>query len=476
MPNTDSPKARIAHIGFGAFHRAHQAIYTQLANNLSEEKWGICEISLYSNTGIERLRENEHQYSVLEIDDESSEVITVNAACEGLTPKLNSCDEIIAKLAHKDIEVVSLTITEKGYCTLPSSMQVDWENPDIKHDLKSIDTPITAIGYMVAALQKRRKEGLTPFTVLSCDNLPNNGDVARCAILQLSQKIDPELASWIEQYGAFPSTMVDRIVPAMTDDSHKQLEKIIGRSDPCGIVCEPFKQWVIEDKFAGQRPSWEKAGAQIVNEVSPFEEMKLRLLNGSHSFIAYLGYLAGYRTVSETVADPEFKKATLILMKHYQVPTLRVSSSFNIQKYIDSLIKRFENSYLKHKTYQIAMDGSQKIPQRWLAPLRILIDRNEDITLLALAIASWLRYIMGEDEQGETIHIQDPLSAEFKNVIETHGINESAAEQILLHSEIFPPELVKNDELRKTILSHFSSLNNNGVKSTLTDVLNSLDY
>ena len=277
---------------------------------------------------------------------------------------------VLAALTQPEIAIVSLTISEKGYCHHPASGRLMAEHPAIAHDIAHPAQPQSAPGLLLAALRLRRERGLPPFAVMSCDNMPANGRVTRQVLLDLAQRQDPALADWVRQEVAFPSTMVDRIVPAATPATLDEIAAALGGvRDECAIACEPFIQWVVEDNFAAGRPAWELAGAQLVSDVLPFEHMKLRMLNGSHSFLAYLGYLGGYRYINECMADEHYRRAALRLMLDEQAPTLSVTG-ISLTDYAAQLIARFSNPALQHLTWQIAMDGSQKLPQRLLDAVR----------------------------------------------------------------------------------------------------------
>jgi mannitol-1-phosphate/altronate dehydrogenase len=278
--------------------------------------------------------------------------------------------------------------------------------------------------------------------VLSCDNIPDNGHVVKNAVLGMAQTRSPELAQWIAEHVSFPATMVDRIVPAATDESLAEIADVIGVFDPCAISCEPFIQWVIEDNFVAGRPAWETAGVQLVEDVQPWEQMKLRMLNGSHSFLAYLGYLAGFAHINECMQDAAFREAARQLMLNEQAPTLRIKG-VNLNAYADSLLERFANPALKHRTWQIAMDGSQKLPQRLLDGIRIHLQRQSDWPLLALGVAGWMRYVSGVDDAGETIDIRDPLADKIRAIVETSSSDERVTALLTL-KEIFGNDLPHN--------------------------------
>jgi len=436
-------RSRIVHFGFGAFHRAHQALLTDRVLNAQGGDWGICEISLFSGDVLmSQLREQAHLYTVLEKGADGNKPIIIGAVNECLNAKLDTLAAIIEKFCEPQVAIVSLTITEKGYCIDPASGELDLTQPRIEHDLKYPHEPHSAPGILVEALHRRRERGLPPFTVLSCDNIPDNGHVVKNAVLGMAQTRSPELAQWIAEHVSFPATMVDRIVPAATDESLAEIADVIGVFDPCAISCEPFIQWVIEDNFVAGRPAWETAGVQLVEDVQPWEQMKLRMLNGSHSFLAYLGYLARFAHINECMQDAAFREAARQLMLNEQAPTLRIKG-VNLNAYADSLLERFANPALKHRTWQIAMDGSQKLPQRLLDGIRIHLQRQSDWPLLALGVAGWMRYVSGVDDAGETIDIRDPLADKIRAIVETSSSDERVTALLTL-KEIFGNDLPHN--------------------------------
>ncbi|WP_410749943.1 mannitol dehydrogenase family protein [Citrobacter sp. U14242] len=443
-------KTRIVHFGFGAFHRAHQALLTDRVLNLQGGDWGICEISLFSGDRLmSQLREQDHLFTVLEKGAAGNQPIIVGAVNECLNAKLDSLAAIIEKFCEPQVAIVSLTITEKGYCIDPATGSLDIANPRIIHDLQVPDEPHSAPGIIVEALHRRRQRGLQPFTVLSCDNIPDNGHVVKNAVLGMAEKRSPELANWIQEHVSFPGTMVDRIVPAATEESLDEIARELGVADPCAISCEPFIQWVIEDHFVSGRPQWETAGVQMVDDVLPWEQMKLRMLNGSHSFLAYLGYLAGFQHISDCMQDSAFREAAHRLMLSEQAPTLRITN-VDLDQYADSLLERFANPALKHKTWQIAMDGSQKLPQRMLDGIRVHLARQSEWPLLALGIAGWMRYVSGIDDSGAMIDIRDPMSDKIRTIVEQSTESERVSALLSLH-EIFATDLAQNPQFVETV-------------------------
>lgn len=431
-------RSRIVHFGFGAFHRAHQALLTDRVLNARGGDWGICEISLFSgDTLMTQLREQDHLFTVLEKGAEGNQAIIVGAVKECLNAKLDSLAAIIEKFCEPQVAIVSLTITEKGYCIDPAT-----GNERIMHDLQNPQAPHSAPGILVEALSRRRERGLPPFSVLSCDNIPDNGHVVKNAVLGMAQQRSAELAAWIGEQVSFPGTMVDRIVPAATDASLAEIADVLGVADPCAISCEPFIQWVIEDNFVAGRPEWEAAGVQMVDDVLPWEQMKLRMLNGSHSFLAYLGYLAGFAHINDCMADAHFRAAARQLMLDEQAPTLRITG-VDLTDYAESLLARFANPALQHRTWQIAMDGSQKLPQRMLESIRLHLARGSAWPLLALGVAGWMRYVSGVDDAGQAIDVRDPLAERFREKVAQSSEQERVAALLSL-SEIFGTDLPAN--------------------------------
>ena len=464
-------RSRIVHFGFGAFHRAHQALLTNRVLNQHGGDWGICEISLFSGDQLmSQLRQQDHLFTVMEKSAAGNQPIIIGAVKECLNARLDSLAAIIEKFCEPQVAIVSLTITEKGYCIDPATGHLDLTQPRIVHDLQSPDEPHSAPGILVEALHRRRERGLPAFTVLSCDNIPDNGHVVKNAVLDMAAKRDPQLASWIAEQVSFPGTMVDRIVPAATDASLAEITRELGVEDPCAISCEPFIQWVIEDNFVAGRPDWGSVGAQLVDDVLPWEEMKLRMLNGSHSFLAYLGYLAGYAHISDCMQDASYRRAARHLMMAEQAPTLRISG-VDLGAYADSLIARFSNPALQHRTWQIAMDGSQKLPQRLLDGIRIHLKQGSPWPLLALGVAAWMRYVSGVDDMGNAIDIRDPLAEKIRAIVETsHDENRVAA--LLTLQEIFGSDLPANPQFVQAVEEAWHSLVREGARQAVLTALN----
>jgi fructuronate reductase len=400
----------------------------------------------------------------------------IGVITSSLHGKSDGINSIIDAMSHPDIAIISMTITEKGYCHKPATGDLDTNHPDIIHDIARPDSPRSLPGIILAAIRRRKQYNLPPFSVMSCDNIPNNGKVTSQVILQLANQQDINLSRYIQQYVTFPSTMVDRIVPAMTEDAFKSLTSRIGCDDPVAVESEPFFQWVIEDNFSSGRPKWEYAGAELVKDVLPFEKMKLRMLNGSHSFLAYLGFLSGYEYISDCMSDITLRSAAYKLMIKEQAPTVQISG-INLEVYANSLIERYKNRAIKHRTYQIATDGTQKMPQRLLDSIRWhLINESIQYDLLLLGVAAWMRYITGIDEQGNEIKIKDPLHVELSRILLENSTIESRVKALLGVDCIFGDDFSQNQCIVLKLISLWEILNSHGAKATVKYVLSKIKY
>ncbi len=459
--------ARMVHLGFGAFHRAHQGVYTDILAAEQHSDWGYYEVNLIGGEQqIADLKQQDNLYTVAEMSAEAWTARVVGVVKAALHVQVDGLERVLAAMCEPQIAIVSLTITEKGYCHSPATGQLLLEHPMIAADLQNPHQPLTAPGIIVEALARRKAAGLPAFTVMSCDNMPENGHVTRQVVTAYAREVDAELAIWIEQNVTFPSTMVDRIVPAVTPETLDKIEQLTGVRDPAGVACEPFRQWVIEDTFVAGRPLWENAGATLVADVVPFEEMKLRMLNGSHSFMAYLGYLAGYQHINDCMADDNYRLTAQALMLREQAPTLKVQG-VDLQRYADQLIARYRNPALRHRTWQIAMDGSQKLPQRMLDSVRWHLANHSDFDLLALGVAGWMRYVGGVDEQGKAIDISDPLLPVIQRAVANSEEGASRVKALLGMAEIFGNDLPQAARFTQKVQEAYDSLLTYGAKASV---------
>lgn len=402
------PKIGIVHLGLGAFFRAHGAVYVAEAMQASGGDWGILGVSLQSPAIRNALAPQGFAYHAVEQGPQGEVVRRIDVVQDVLVAPENP-EAVLAAMADPGVKIVSLTVTEKGYCHLPATGRLNTAHPDIQADIATL-LPRSAPGFLVRALQRRREAGLAPFTALTCDNLPENGRVLRGVVLELAALIDPGLADWIAAQGRFPATMVDRIVPATKPEDVARLADR-GINDAAPVLHEPFRQWVVEDDFVGgERPDLAAVGVQMVADVTAFEHMKLRMLNGTHSALAYLGYLAGHETIAETMADPVFAAYVRRLWTAEIIPALTPPPGVDLAAYAEALAARYANPAIRHRTWQIAMDGSQKLPQRILGTLSEGLAAGRPTPGLMLAVAGWMRYVSGVDEQGKPIEVKDPLA------------------------------------------------------------------
>jgi fructuronate reductase len=456
----------IVHLGIGAFHRAHMAVYVD--DLLGQEpSWGIVGASLRRPDTRDALAPQDFLYTVA-IRDAAGTVCRVVGSVVDVMDASTQREALLALMADPKIRIVSLTVTEKGYCHDPATGELDEKHPDIVHDFAHPDAPMSAPGMVVAALARRRATGIAPFTVMSCDNLPANGRTCARIVTRFASLRDPALGIWVAEQAAFPSTMVDRIVPATTDADRDLISGMLGVEDAWPIMTEPFTQWVIEDNFVAGRPAFERVGAQLVEDVEPFELMKLRMLNGSHSTLAYLGYLAGHQYVAEAVGDPAIRRLIHGLMTQEVMPTLPMARG-DLERYRDDLLARFANPALKHRTWQIAMDGSQKLPQRLLGTIRDRLAAGQGIERLALGVAAWMRYVTGIDERGNAIDVKDPLAARLRAIADAASRNsDSLADGLLAVREIFGDDLPRNETFRAAVSGHLASLYGKGAAATMS--------
>ncbi len=460
----------IVHLGIGAFHRAHQAAFTQEALGLRFGRWGICGVSLRSPDTRDRLAAQDHLYTLVERSGEAARATVIAAVRETLfAPAAPAA--VIGRIADPATRLVTLTVTEKGYCLDRRTGDLDQDHPDIRHDMASPEAPRSAIGYLVRGLDRRRAGQAGPLTLPSCDNLPANGRALERAVTGLAGLVDPALGRWIADQVAFPCSMVDRIVPASTADTARLAQRLTGFEDEAAVACESFRQWVIEDRFAAGRPAWEAVGVDLVGDVAPYETMKIRLLNGSHSTIAYLGYLAGYQTVAEAMRDDGLRALVWRLMTTEVEPTLALPPGVDATAYIRRLVERFSDPGLAHRTWQIAMDGSQKLPQRLLGTMAERLADGRPIPCLALAVAAWMRYAAGRDDAGRPIDVVDPLADRLRALAGAAGGDMAALVDLYGGiEEIFGPN-GRRPEFKAAVGGALASLARLGAKGAVAELL-----
>ena len=464
----------IVHLGVGAFHRAHQAALTDAVLCAGDLEWGIVGAGMVSSSMKDALLPQDCLYTLLERSagehGEVCESVRVIGAIVSLFGGADPAEKsaLLAKMSDISTRIVSLTVTEKGYYLDPASGKLQLQAPAIMADLASPGSPKTILGLIVQALKNRKAAGIPPFTVLSCDNLPKNGKLAKAAVLAYAREVDADLAAWIEDQVSFPCSMVDRITPATTDDDRAHVASVIGLEDAWPVVTEQFVQWVIEDDFTMGRPDWTVGGAIFSDEIECWEDMKLRCLNGAHSTLAYLAQLTGHVTVAEAMESPLITDILDALWREVR-EVLVAPKGVDPAVYIEQLKQRLRNPALIHRTALIAMDGSQKLPQRLLAGLRERLARGLPSPALATAVAAWMHYAV------KTAHtpgaaLNDPQSGE---ILAQARLAEGAADivrNLLGLKKIFGDDLLANDGFRTELTGKFIELAKNPAIASAAEI------
>ena len=466
LPGYDRARLGIGqvHLGLGAFARAHLASYTDDVLATERGDWGIAGVSLKRPDQRNLLAPQDGLYTRLERRADGVRARIVGCLRAQLVAPEDP-PAVVAAMSDSGCHVVSLTVTEKGYCHDPATGRLNPDHPDIVHDLAHPDAPGSAVGFITAALRRRRDAGLGPFTVLCCDNLPHNGLLLAGLVQDFAALQDDRLAGWITANAPFPCTMVDRIVPAPTQADIADAAAATGLHDAAAVSHEPFRQWVIEDRFAAGRPAWERAGAEIVTDVAPYEHMKLRLLNASHSALAYLGYLAGHETIADAIADPALAAYTTALWAEI-IPVVPAPPGVKLIDYTADLRARFANPAIRHRTWQIAMDGSQKLPQRLLATIRERLARGLPIDRLATAVAAWIQYVGGFDENNDPIDVRDPMVAQLRQVLDqADSAPARRVEAIIAIEAIFGADLGRSQPFRAAVTRAYTRMLSHGARA-----------
>jgi fructuronate reductase len=452
----------IVHLGLGAFARAHGLVFTQDAVAASGDlSWGYCGVTQRSRAVLDQLAPQDGLYSVLVRDGDSARPQVVASARE-LLFATGEPDRLTSRLAAPDTRVVTLTVTEKGYRHDPATRRLNVGDPDVIADAAG-RAPVTVVGQLVRGLTARRSADAGPITLLSCDNLSGNGELLRSVVEDYASLLPDGagLASWIAGQVAFPSSMVDRITPATTAQDLADTAALLGLVDEGVVVTEPFSQWVIEDTFSAGRPAWELAGATLTTDVAPYEAIKLRLLNGSHSALAYLGLLAGHEYVADAVADPAIAGAVRRLMDDV-TPTLVVPDGFDVAAYQAQLRSRWENAAIRHRLAQIAMDGSQKLPNRLFGPIRERLAAGGSPDGAVLGVAAWMRYVSADvADDGSPLTLDDPMADRLRSALAGASTPAAVVAGLLSLTEVFG-ELSENAEFRRLAAGHLEVLTRYG--------------
>ena len=449
----------IVHMSVGGFHRAHQAVYLdELLRRGEAEGWGICGVGLLPQDARMRdvLRAQDCLYTVVERSAAGDRPRVIGSMREYLLAP-DDPEAVVEKLASPTCRIATLTITEGGYFVNQGTGEFDQAHPDIQHDLATPHSPRSSFGILAEALDRRRARGLAPFTVQSCDNLQGNGDFARRMFLAFAELRDPALRAWVEQHGRFPNAMVDRIVPSTTDEHRALVRERFGVDDGWPVVCEPFMQWVVEDRFALGRPAWERVGAQLVSDVHPYELMKIRLLNAGHQALCYIGMLLGLRYTDETMADPDVRRLVETMMNDEVTPLLLPVPGIDLARYKQTLVERFGNPVLRDQLARIGTEASARIPKFVLPSILEVLSRGQgSLDALTFTVASWFRYLAAEhDERGQVLPKSDPLLGELIRRARVGG--EDPAQLLAFHA-LFGERLAEAPVFVETLRRHLQNL------------------
>lgn len=465
----ENTKIGIVHLGPGAFHRAHQAVYTENAMNLSGGNWGICGVSLRSPGARDILKKQDNLYTLAILDKKVSYQII--GAIKEILVASEETRAVISRMANPDTKIITLTITEKGYC-LASDGSLDSNHIDIKHDLANPQSPVSAIGFIVAALKQRKENSIPACNILSCDNVSGNGDKLRRAVLDFAKQLDSTLSTWIADHVAFPNSMVDSITPKTESYTISNVSSAIKLLDNWPIQREEFSQWVIEDSWQGERPDWQSVGVIYTNDVEGFEKAKLRLLNCLHSTLAYAGSLAGYKTVFEVTSDKGFYQFITRLAREEIIGSFTAPKELEVNAYSDDIIQRFLNPEIRHLLAQIAFDGSQKVQMRIIPTIADNLALGRSTILLCFSLACWFEFVCRAIKQGDDIN--DPLASTFATMPALRSENvPNIVDEFLNIEAIFGKNFNKNQKVKCQLIACLQAIRLGDVKQ-ITQIIDTL--
>lgn len=448
----DAARVGVVHLGPGAFHRAHQACYLDDLLE-TDPRWGVSAVSLRSPGVRDALQPQDGLFTVAELEAETR--LRVVGAVRELLVAPEQPQAVLARLASPEVRLVTLTITEKGYCLTPDGA-LDLDHPDVRADLSGAAAPSSAPGWLVAGLRRRREAGAGGLTLLSCDNLQDNGARLRRAVLGFAERTDPDLARWVEAEVRFPSSMVDSITPATDDALRARVADALGVDDAWPVQREAFRQWVVEDDLDPDAPDLAAVGVQLTADVAAWERGKLRLLNGAHSTLAYAGLLRGRETVADAMADHELAAVVERMMREDVIPTLAPTPGLDMQAYASDVLARFRNPAIRHLLSQIAWDGSQKLPFRVLGTVADALAAGRPVDRLALPIAAWMRFVVDRSREGVPLvdSLAEPLAALGRRA--TGGADD--VDLFLAEARVFPAELAAADAFRQAVRAAYMRL------------------
>ena len=456
----------IVHLGTGAFHKAHQAVYTDDVLAAQGGDWRILGVSLRSTAVADELNPQDGLYALLVRDRQTS--VRVVGSIAGVVAAARDPEPARQALTSPSTRIVTLTVTEKAYGIDRASGRVVEGHPAVAHDLQHPDRPVGVLGLLAWALKERHRLGMDPFTVLCCDNLPENGHLLRAGVLDFVRRTAPGLLGWVEDRVAFPCTMVDRITPASTAQTLADAAAGLGCHDHAAVEAEPFSMWVIEDHFPSGRPAWELAGALMADRVEPFERMKLRMLNGAHSLLAYAGHVAGFPYVRDAMGDPVLTRVVRAYLA-CAAATLDPLPGLDLERYAEALVERFSNPAIAHETYQIAMDGTEKLPQRILLSAVDALQGRGDVRVFAFAVAAWMRYCLGYRDDGARYELRDPRQQEIADLVQQDMAAHDVVTALMGLEGLFPVELRSNDAWFRAVAGYLEVMLLRGMKSALAE-------
>jgi mannitol 2-dehydrogenase len=466
VPNYDrsETKARILHLGVGGFHRAHMAYYTDELLRQGSDDWSINGAGLTERDAAmaETMRVQEGLYTLLIRSADSEEPRIIGSITDYLHYP-NGAGELCRKVADGEYRIVSLTVTESGYHYAGDDRHLDMEDPAIRRDLETPDNPATSIGFLFRIAQLRIQNHRTLPTFLSCDNIPHNGSFLRNLVLQYAQKADPRTAEILHEHGRFPNCMVDRITPGTEEKDRSYVREQFGIEDKWPVVCEDFIQWFVEDNFSDGRPAWDTVGAVMVPDVTPYERMKIRLLNGAHSALSYISYLLGFRNVDRAMDDPAVNKFVAAYMKEIE-PTVGTVPGVDLDEYEKKLVERFSNPAISDQVLRLCEDGSRKIPNMMLEPTGELLKAGSSYRHAAFAIAAWIRFLRGKDENGEEIPIKDPMAERLQEA--ANQCHNDTSPFVTLES-IFPEALRRSEDFVSHVDRWFRKISSEGSRAAI---------
>jgi fructuronate reductase len=453
----------IVHLGVGAFHRAHQAVFIDDCLGRGETDWGIIAASMRSADTRDALAPQDNLYTYCERDGKTETLRIIGSILEVLVAPEDPA-RLIDRLCDPRVRIVTLTVTEKGYLANLSERTLLRDHPDIRHDLDNPDMPRSIHGTLLAAIRRRRAAGALPLTLLSCDNLPSNGKVLQALLVEFAGLRDPDLGVYIAKNVSCPCAMVDRIVPATTDPDRAGVAERLGVTDAWPVVAEPYFRWVIEDRFPHGRPRLEESGVEFVADVEPYEHMKLRMLNGAHTAIAAIGQITGLATVADVYGDPRVRR---FIDRYWQEIDPTLSPAVSGGKYVEGLRQRFANPSLQHRAVQIASDASQKVPQRILAPLGELLDQGKAHGAVILALALWIRSCAALNERGEPITLRDPAFKELPPIDQKALPPEQVIDRFLGFDRVFGGEWRTRSGFAAALIAAYRAIGAHGALSAI---------